>query len=119
MKTGQLRTRLLVEVLSLTAPQQNTVGEVLQVWAPDAHIGKDGYIWGSFEPLSSREFPIAQRMNPETTGRFRIRYEASINSLIHRIVYSGKRWNIRPPLFDQKKTEMTIEAFSIEKPEDA
>ncbi len=42
--------------------------------------------WGAFEPIGSREFPVAQKRHAETTARFRIPWpDYAVDPARHRI----------------------------------
>lgn len=108
MKAGDLRHRLIFQVKVVT---QNSVGENVEVW-DDTPASFE--VRGAFEPLGSREFPIAHKRHAETTARFRIRYRAGIDPGTHRILHAGRIWNIQPPIeVGGKPFELHIEASEI------
>jgi len=72
-------------------------------------------IWGAFEPIGSREFPIQQKRYEQTTARFRTRYRTDIDPALHRIVYGGKSWNVRSPIdVLGRHIEIVIEASEVQ-----
>ncbi len=82
---------------------------------------------GAFEPVGSREFPAAHKMNSETTARFRIRYRSGIDPDKHRIRFvldadcsppTSSYWNIqKPTAIGGRLAEMLIEAREITLPQ--
>lgn len=105
LPAGQLPNKLVFEVMTTT---RDSVGAAIQSW------NRDFEVWGSFEPLGSREFPIFEKRFEQTTARFRIRYRPNIDAGQHRVIYAGKTWDIRGPIdMDGKRIQLVIEAVEL------
>lgn len=112
---GRYRHRIVFQLKTQT---QDTFNAEVGTWADSFTV------WGAFEPVGSREFPMAFKRHEETTARFRIRYRKGIDPAKHRIRFDldpdiqgstneddWRIWNIRPPLpVDGRNIEMQIEA---------
>ncbi len=117
MKAGRLRHRLIFQSKPLPE-DQNTFGDALEVWT-DAFT-----LWGAFEVVGSREFPVAHKRFAESTARFRVRYRSELGDPKaadkYRIVFTldansspiaTSTWNIQTPMpVDGRRIEMYIEA---------
>lgn len=107
MNAGKLRHRLVFQTKTVPEDQDDT-GAPIEVWATDFTV------WGSFQQLGSREFPLAQKRNAETTARFIIRYRSGIDPDKHRIKFQDRFWNITPPSSgDGRPISLEIEASEI------
>lgn len=82
-------------------------GTTTESWAPEFED------FGAFYPLGSREFPVSQKRQAESSAKFEIRYREGIDPDFHRIVFQGKTWNIYPPLDDGRRICLEIEASEI------
>lgn len=115
MKSGQLRHYLAIQ--SKVEPR-DSYGAPIEDW------NDEFYVWGSFEPVGTREFPSFQKVHAESTGRFRIRYRAGIDPNRHRIALTMNfdaspqertYWDIqRPQAVAGRMSEMVIEAREID-----
>ena len=104
MESGKLRDLLTFQVLTQI---QDEFGASVDTWA-DAF--RD---WGEYQGVGSREFPMSQKRQTETTARFIIRYRSGIHADSWRILFDGKIWDIVEPLHDLQRSLLTIEASEI------
>lgn len=113
MKSGALRHLLTFQ--SKPVPEaQDGYGAHIEIWSDEFTV------WGSFEPIGTREFPSFQKVHSESTGRFRIRFRTGIDPDRHRIAMTldssaspieRTYWDIqRPQLVGGRLSEMVIEA---------
>jgi head-tail adaptor len=117
VKAGELRHRL---TLQRKTEGQDTFGAVQEQWTDDFTV------WGAFEPIGSRLFPVAMRRFAEATAMFRIRFMPGvvIDPDKHRIVFTfdptaspqqSTAWTIFTPMpVDGKRFELHIEAREYE-----
>jgi SPP1 family predicted phage head-tail adaptor len=92
LDAGKLRHRLTI--LELSQEQDSDTGEMESTWEELATV------WGSFEPLSVKDFIAAGTMQEQLTARAVIRYRADVESEM-RVSFRGKTYNISgPPLPD-------------------
>ena len=104
MESGKLRDLLTFEVLT---QDQDEFGAPIETWT------KAFQDWGEYQALGSREFPMSQKRQTETTARFVIRYRTGIHSDTWRIQFDQKTWNIVEPLHDLKRSLLEIEASEV------
>lgn len=103
--SGDYRHKLVFQRKTET---RDSFGSVVETWATDFED------WGAFYQVGSREFPMSQKRQAETTARFEIRYRDGINPDFHRISFNGKVWNIYPPSTrDGQRIVLEIEASEI------
>lgn len=104
--------------------QKKTIPEIQdRRGAPVEDYADDFQEWGALEILGTREFPSFQKMNSETSVRFRIPYRSGIHPDKHRIVlitdYDSSPieqsiWDIQAPtLVNGQRRELHIEARQI------
>jgi SPP1 family predicted phage head-tail adaptor len=105
VESGKLRDRITFEVLTMV---DDPFGAPIPTW-DTAFLD-----WGEYQGLGSREFPLSQKRNAETTARFIVRYRTGINAATSRIRFDGKVWNISEPIHDLKRSLLTIEASEIQ-----
>lgn len=115
MKPGELRHRLTFQ---RKTESRDSFGAVHEDWVDDFTI------WGAFEPIGSREYPVSAKRFAESTARFRVRYidvqKRTIDPDFNRIllIFDANAspavqsiWDIWPPLpLDGKRFELHIEA---------
>ncbi len=105
MQAGKLRHRLVFQEKTET---QSRSGAAVETWADSFSV------YGAFEPLGGREFPVNQKRIAETTARFRVRYRPDIDVDINRISHNSQTWNILAVLpVDGRNIELLIEASEL------
>ena len=102
MRVGQLRTRMqLQEPVEVTGAE----GEIDRAWLTVRGC------WGDVEPLSGREYWMAQQVKSDVTHKVRVRYDRTITDK-HRLLLgqydNGPVLNIAAVLPDQKKAFMDL-----------
>lgn len=88
---GKLRHRVEIQEPVIS---RNTFGEREEVWAHFA------YAWASVEPLSAKEFTIAQQTQSKVSARITIRHREGISAIM-RVLFRGKAYNIEGILTDK------------------
>ncbi len=88
MRAGTLRHKLLFQIKTIPEPQ-DSFGSPIEEWKDDFTV------WGSFNPLGSRNFPVAEK-----------RYRSGIDPRRHRIVLN----------FDSDASPQVLSIFSIQAP---
>lgn len=116
MSIGSRRHRLIVQSRPVPGTKDSR-GKVVEVWTDSFYVN------GSFESVGTREFPSYQKLQSETTGRFRIPSGQTIDPGSNRILmvedYSTSPitvsiWDIQAPQPVQGKPyERTVEAVRI------
>lgn len=116
MKGGSGARRHII-MFQVKTEALDDVGELIETWADSFEE------YAAFEPLGSREFPIAHKRHANTTARFRILYRGGINPDKNRIAFQfdpdaspplTSIWNIHGDLpADGKFVEVHIEASEI------
>lgn len=106
---GRFRHRLTFQEKPI--PElQDSFGAPKEEWAETSWSP----VWGSYQQLGSREFPIGQKRHAETTARFVIRYRKELDSDKHRILFQDRIWNIYPPSSrDGRPISLEIEASEL------
>ncbi len=105
MQAGKLRHRL---VFQTKTDSQTSSGASVETWADSFSV------YGAFEPVGGREFPVNQKRIAETTARFRVRYRPGVDVDSTRIVHNSQTWNILAVLpVDGRNIELLIEASEL------
>ncbi len=117
MKSGSLRHLLTFQALPKVETRDG-YGAVTDDYVDDFTV------WGSFEPVGTREFPSFQKVHAESTGRFRIRFRSGIDPARHRIAMTldsrtspieRSYWVIeRPQPVGGRLSELVIEAREVD-----
>jgi len=84
LRAGQLRNRLIVQVVTQS---QDAQGGLVETWTDV------GYAWGSLETLSGRELMYAAQCNSLATMRITIRYFSGLTER-HRLVFGTRTFGI-------------------------
>lgn len=113
MNAGPL-DKLLTFERNTTPEGQDNSGDPLETWN-DAFT-----VYGAFEPVGGREFPASQKINAETTARFRIRFRPGLDAAHYRIRFSmplesqdnPRTWNIHS-ILPRGPAELVIEASEL------
>lgn len=93
---GTLRHRVIIEQLTTG---QDAAGGVTESWTTFKTV------WADISPLNNREFWEAQKINPEITGRVRVRYQDGFKSNM-RIKYGTRYFYIVTPINPKEKNEI-------------
>lgn len=106
---GAMRKRL---VLQRDEPKgKNTAGEPIANWV---NVFKNA-VWGSVEPLSSRELLNGAQMQADITHKIRIRYRADLDLTADmRILLGDRVFNIMGPPRDIEERHQFWEMLAIE-----
>lgn len=105
MNPGKLSDLIVFESVTTVT---DSFGSEVETWAQAFQA------YAEYQPIGSREFPVLQKRQSETTARFVIWYRDDIDPALHRILFEGKHWNISEPLHDRERITTTIEASEIE-----
>lgn len=115
MKAGPLHNLVTFQVKTIPDPV-NSFGEPVEDWADSFQV------WAAYEPLGTREFPIAHKRFAETTARFRVYFDSRIytdnaaDKLRIVMVLNGvtTTWNLQDPQpVAGQLDELWIEASQI------
>lgn len=116
-EAGKLDRRITVQIQQETSPITTEFGEPTTTWVESFQC------WAAFEPAGTREFPTAQKMFAETTGRFRMRYREALDPTLnpqvaseYRILFNSSIWNIQQPSLIGRRNDLLIEATNIQPP---
>ncbi len=93
------RRRHPVEIQKYSSAQDPQTGEMVQGWAT---IGTE---WASIEGINGREFIAAAAEQSATTTRVTMAYRDDLTTT-HRLVYHGKKYNLKAILPNNTRTEM-------------
>jgi SPP1 family predicted phage head-tail adaptor len=94
LDVGKLRHR--VTLLVNQPVQDEDYGELVPDWSELCTV------WGSFEPLSTKEFFAAASIHGEVVARVVIRYRGDVDETM-RLTFRGKTYEIiGPPLPDKE-----------------
>jgi SPP1 family predicted phage head-tail adaptor len=104
MEAGKLRELVAFQ---FKTESQDSFGAPVEIWTT---VFED---YAEYQGLGSREFPLSQKRQVESTARFILRYRDDIDPALHRIQFDDKQWNIAAPIHDLKRTWMVIEASEI------
>lgn len=87
MRAGRLRQKLLIKT---TTESRTGTGAITDSWATFATV------WGSVEPISSKEIFAADHLRGEITVKIIIRYLAGVTSKMQ-IVHGSTTYQIESP----------------------
>ena len=85
INAGDLRDRVVIEYRRLG---QNQLGEAEESWKPVAKV------WANVEPLSGREYFLAQQVQAETTHSVEMRFRPGLNASEYRLKIGATTLNI-------------------------
>lgn len=104
MEGGKLRDWLTFEVKT---EGQDSFSAPVEFWETAFED------WGWYQGVGSREFPLSQKRQSETSARFVVRFREGIDPANYRIRFDGRIWNIAAPVHDLKRSTLTIEASEL------
>lgn len=99
MNSGKLRHKICIET---KATMRNSLGEEVVTWTPFL------YAWASIEPLSGREFFLAQQTQASVDHKINLRYQPGIRPEM-RVSWGERMFDITAVLNkEERNTELML-----------
>lgn len=94
LNAGKLRHRIVIQ--SQQETQNSTTGAIIVAWVDLATV------WAAIEPISAREYTVAQSEDSKVTTRITIRYRADLTAKMRAYhAAKNKYYNIEGVLSDK------------------